>query len=157
MRPAGLALIGTTSLYGERPSQYDRIAVPVEHRAESEERRAGRASGGLRPPLALGGKCVRYEYLGRTLGLGTFHFGDRTVKELALLLAQSHRGQQVNSVFGEGVNPRLRKLRDGLNVASPGPSPEGRGGTDGLGNPSYGRGGRGWCMGRRWWRTCGSI
>jgi hypothetical protein len=25
------------------------------------------------------------------------------------------RGQQVNSVFGEGVNPRLRKIRDGLN------------------------------------------
>jgi hypothetical protein len=33
-----------------------------------------------------------------------------------LLLAQSKRGQQVNSVFGEGVNPRLRKLRDGLDA-----------------------------------------
>ena len=105
VRPAELALIGTTSLYGERPSQYDRIAVPVGGAS-------GGDSGGLRPPIALGGKCVRYEYLGRTLGLGTFHFGDQTVKELALLLAQSHRGQQVNSVFGEGVNPRLRKLRD---------------------------------------------
>ena len=78
----------------------------------------GKSSGGLRPPLAFGGKCVRYEYLGRTLGLGTFHFGDRTVKELALLLAQSHRGQQVNSVFGEGVNPRLRKLRELMNPAA---------------------------------------
>ena len=29
-------------------------------------------------------------------------------------MAQLKRGQQVNSVFGEGVNPRLRKLRDGL-------------------------------------------
>src|SRR5947209_20596735 len=33
-----------------------------------------------------------------------------------VLLAQSKRGQQVNSVFGEGVNPRLRKLRDGLDA-----------------------------------------
>src|SRR5947209_2576563 len=33
-----------------------------------------------------------------------------------LLLAQFKRGQQVNSVFGEGVNPRLRKLREGLDA-----------------------------------------
>ena len=26
-----------------------------------------------------------------------------------------------------------------------------------MGNPSYGSRGRGWCTGRRWWRTCGSI
>ena len=56
-----------------------------------------------------------YEYLGRTQGVGTLHFGLQTVVELALLLAQSHGGQRVNSVFGEGVNPRLRKIRDGLN------------------------------------------
>jgi hypothetical protein len=48
--------------------------------------------------------------------IGTFQFGDQTVSELALLLSQSKRGQQVNSVFGEGVNPRLRKLRDGLDA-----------------------------------------
>lgn len=58
----------------------------------------------------------RYEYLGRTRGVGTFQFNDRTVAELAVLLAQSKRGQQVNSVFGEGVNPRLRKVRDGLDA-----------------------------------------
>lgn len=32
------------------------------------------------------------------------------------MLAQPKRRQQVNSVFGEGVNPRLRKLRDGLDA-----------------------------------------
>jgi hypothetical protein len=57
---------------------------------------------------------LAWKYLGRTLGMGTFQFGDRTVAQLALLLAQSRRGQKVNSVFGEGVNPRLRKIRDGL-------------------------------------------
>ncbi len=97
-RPADLAFIGTTSLYGQRPSQYDRISIPRDPRSPDS------------PP------GLRYEYLGRTRGIGTFHFNDRTVAELALLLAQSKRGQQVNSVFGEGVNPRLRKVRDGLDA-----------------------------------------
>jgi hypothetical protein len=57
---------------------------------------------------------IRYQYLGQTKGVGTFQFGDRTVEELARLLANSRHGQRVNSVFGEGVNPRLRKVRDGL-------------------------------------------
>lgn len=30
------------------------------------------------------------------------------------MLAQSQRGQQVNSVFVEGVNPRLHNIRNGL-------------------------------------------
>lgn len=97
-RPAELVFIGTTSLYGQRPSQYDRIRVPRD------------------PADADSGPGIRYEYLGRTRGMGTFQFGDQTVSELARLLAQSKRGQQVNSVFGEGVNPRLRKLRDGLDA-----------------------------------------
>ena len=96
-RAADLVFIGTTSLYGQRPSQYDRISIP--------EDIGSQASMGL-----------RFEYLGRTKGIGTFQFGDRTVAELAVLLAQSKRGQQVNSVFGEGVNPRLRKVRDGLDA-----------------------------------------
>jgi hypothetical protein len=97
-RAADLAFLGTTSLYGQRPSQYDRISIPRD------------------PSDPDSGPGLRYEYLGRTRGLGTFQFGDQTVAELALLLAQSKRGQQVNSVFGEGVNPRLRKLRDGLDA-----------------------------------------
>ena len=97
-RPADLVFIGTTSLYGQRPSQYDRISIPRD--PESSEARPG----------------LRYEYLGRTRGIGTFQFNDRTVAELAVLLAQSKRGQQVNSVFGEGVNPPLRKIRDGLDA-----------------------------------------
>lgn len=92
-RSADLVFIGTTSLYGQRPSQYDRIVFPTND-----------------------GKCLRYLYLGKTLGLGTFQFGEQTVSELATLLAQGNHGQQVNSVFGEGVNPRLRKIRDGLDA-----------------------------------------
>src|SRR5262245_23893197 len=89
-RPAHLVLIGTTSLYGQRPCQYDRITFPYAT------------------------DCIRYEFLGRTLGLGTSQFSKKTVEALTRLLQHSARGQQVNSGFGEGVNPRLRKLRDGL-------------------------------------------
>src|SRR3989442_11617867 len=66
------------------PCQYDRVTFPH---------------------MGADGKRVvlRYEYLGRTQGLGTFHFGEQTVKDMGLLLAQSQRGQQVNSVFGEGA------------------------------------------------------
>jgi hypothetical protein len=97
-RAADLVFIGTTSLYGQRPSQYDRISIPCD------------------PEAVDGGPGLRYQYLGKTRGLGRFQFGDQTVADLALLLAQSKRGQQVNSVFGEGVNPRLRKVRDGLDT-----------------------------------------
>ncbi len=105
VRAADLVCLGTTSLYGVRPSQYDRINVEwggsPRRRGDTEEVTEKR--GG-----------IRYEYLGRTAGLGTFQFGEQTVAELAVLLAQSKGGQRVNSVFGEGVNPRLRKLRDGF-------------------------------------------
>jgi hypothetical protein len=95
-RAADLAFIGTTMLYGQRPSQDNRIKIPRV------------------PDSADSGPGLRYEYLGRTRGLGTFQFNDQTVAALAALLAQSKGGQKVNSVFGEGVNPRLRKIRDGL-------------------------------------------
>ncbi len=97
VRAADLVFLGTTSLYDQRPTQYDRISVPC----DPDDPRAG---------------GVRYEYLGRTKGVGTFQFGPRTVAELSRLLTQSRRGQRVNSVFGEGVNPRLRKVRDGLDL-----------------------------------------
>ena len=93
-RPADLAIIGTTSWYGQRPCQYDRISIPC---------------------ACAGGNSqdsMRYAYLGRTLGLGTIQFGDETVKAFAEFLRQSSNGLQVNSVFGEGANPRLRKIRE---------------------------------------------
>jgi hypothetical protein len=94
VKSADLVFIGTTSLYGQRPNQYDRITV---------------ACGN-------GKDTIRYEYLGRTSGVGTFQFSERTVRQLELLLAHSRTGTRVNSVFGEGVNPRLRKIRGALDL-----------------------------------------
>lgn len=95
-RPAHLVYISTTSLYGRRPNQYDRIAVPIDR---------------IQPGT---GGSLRFEYLGRTKGIGTFQFGNQTVDEMKSLIEQTSQGQRVNSVFGEGVNPRLRKIREGL-------------------------------------------
>jgi uncharacterized protein DUF4338 len=91
-----LVLLGTTSLYGERLNQYHRVQVP-----------AG-VAGGKTP--------IRYIYLGESSGFGSSHFCRETVEEIQFLLSQSSKGRRVNSIFGEGVSPRLRKIRDGLDL-----------------------------------------
>jgi len=98
VRPPRLVCLTTTSLYGAGSSQYNRIAIPCE-------------KAGGQP-----GEQIRYACLGETIGFGTGHFGPVTVQELTRVVEQSAHGQRVNSVFGEGVNPRLRKVRDGLDA-----------------------------------------
>lgn len=98
VRSPRLVCLTTTSLYGVGSSQYNRIAIPCEQ-------------AGGRP-----GEQIRYVRLGETMGFGTGHFGAVTVQELTRVLEQSANGQRVNSIFGEGVNPRLRKVRDGLDT-----------------------------------------
>jgi hypothetical protein len=97
VRPSELVFINTTSLYGQRPNQYDRIRIPCNLITDGSE------------------DVIRYKYLGQTKGIGTFHFSEQTVKELSILVSQGKQGQRVHSIFGEGVNPRMRKIRDGLN------------------------------------------
>jgi hypothetical protein len=103
VRPANLAFIGTTSLYGERPNQYDRTSYPCE------------IVGGQR------GESVRYRYLtsperSRTSGVGTFQFGRDTKAAIEKFMSSTTNGRRVNNVFGEGTSPKLRSLRDGLNA-----------------------------------------
>jgi hypothetical protein len=103
VRPANLVFIGTTSLYGERPNQYDRTSYPCD------------VIGGPR------GESVRYRYLtshgrSRTSGVGTFQFGRDTKAAVEKYLSSTTNGRRVNNVFGEGTSPKLRSLRDGLNT-----------------------------------------
>lgn len=103
IRPANLAFIGTTSLYGERPNQYDRTSYPCE------------IVGGPK------GETVRYRYLTgsektRTSGVGTFQFGRDTKIAIETFMSSTTNGKRVNNVFGEGTSPKLRSLRDGLNA-----------------------------------------
>jgi len=98
VRPPHLVFLGTTSLYPTEPTQYTRVHIPAER------------LGGVR------GEAVRYRLLGSTSGFGTFQFSDETVEALAVALSQTSRGQRVNSIFGEGTSPRMRKIRDGLDL-----------------------------------------
>jgi hypothetical protein len=96
VRTPRLVLLGTTSLYGMASSQYNRLRVPTE------------VLGGTQ------GEFLEYKELGRSTGFGSFHFSTKTFDEIEVLLAQHQNGRPVNSIFGEGVNPKLRKLRTGL-------------------------------------------
>ncbi len=98
VREPGLVLLCTTSLYGRGSSQYNRIKVPAE------------LVGGSR------GTILQYEELGESLGYGSYHFSKETMTIMGLLLAQGQNGLRVNSIFGEGVNPLMRKLRLALDT-----------------------------------------
>lgn len=96
VRPSDLVFVGTTSLYGERPCQYDSISIPAEH------------LGGMR------GKNIKYRFIDDTVGWGTFQFSDATTKAIMSYVKSENNGQRVNYVFGEGANPKMRALREGL-------------------------------------------
>jgi len=97
VRASKLVLLGTTSLYGVGSSQYNRIKIPAER---------------------LGGNAedvIRYEELGRSEAFGTSQYSEETVDALVDLVQQSD-AQRVNSIFGEGVSPKLRKVRQALDL-----------------------------------------
>ena len=95
-RGTDLVLLMTTSLYGAGSSQYNRIRLPC-------AKVGGSAS-----------QTITYASLGLTAGYGTSQFADETVEALARVTSQETEGQRINSFFGEGTNPRLRKVREGL-------------------------------------------
>jgi hypothetical protein len=91
-----LVLLSTTSLYGVASSQYNRVRIPADE------------VGGT-PGLQL-----RYKDLEKTSGYGLYHISMQTVEAMEVLLARAQLGREVNSIFGEGVNPKLRKVRAAL-------------------------------------------
>jgi hypothetical protein len=95
-REARLAFVGTTSLYGTGSSQYNRLFWPASTMGGAEDRRMG------------------FYKLGRSRSFGTSHFSDETVDALVRLSEHTGGLIRVNSLFGEGVSPRLRKVRLGL-------------------------------------------
>lgn len=90
IKPADLCLLTTTSLYGSGSSQYNRLRL-------------------LRNDAALD-----WRRIGESEGFGTVHMSRETVeavREVAIL----RRGMRnVNNHFGEGANPLMRQLREGL-------------------------------------------
>jgi hypothetical protein len=97
IRTPKLVLLGTTSLYGVGSSQYNRISIPTNP--------LGGTAGGV----------IRYEKLGYSEAFGSSQYSDETVEALVDLVQQSD-AQRVNSIFGEGVSPKLRKVRQALDL-----------------------------------------
>jgi hypothetical protein len=85
-----VVFLDTTSLFEVASAQYDRIRVPTPN---------GR---------------IEYEELGRTRGYGSIQFGPRTRQRLAQVTEFEEGRQVVRGRFGEGVAPRMRKIRRGL-------------------------------------------
>ena len=96
-RQSSLAYVGTTSLYGCGSSQYNRIRIPKEVSPTAVEE-------------------IRFEELGRSRSYGTSHLSTRSMQMLVSLAEQQENGRRINSIFGEGVNPKLRKARQGLDA-----------------------------------------
>lgn len=95
-RRSNLVFVGTTSLYGSGASQYNRIRILPE------------VLGGLSP--------IEFRQLGRSKSFGTSHLSAESVRALVRLAEQTARGARVNSIFGEGVNPKFRKVRHGFDL-----------------------------------------
>ncbi len=98
VRKPELVYLGTTSLYGNGSSQYNRVKIPAE------------VLGGNRNDNLV------YRDLGHSVSFGTSQFSDDTVEALVECMRQSTYGERVHSIFGEGVSPRLRKVREGLDL-----------------------------------------
>lgn len=98
IRDSRLAFVGTTSLYSTGSSQYNRLFWPAT------------AMGGD-PSATIG-----FVPIGRSQSFGTSHFSDDTISSFVRLSALEGSGVRVNGLFGEGVSPRLRKVRLGLTV-----------------------------------------
>jgi hypothetical protein len=96
-RPAELRVLTTTSLYGAGSSQYNRLRL--------------RASD--HPGLKAD---ITWQRLDRTAGFGTVHLSQETVRMLRTLSEQEYRARRINNRFGEGTSPRLRQVREGLEV-----------------------------------------
>jgi hypothetical protein len=97
-RKAQLVLLCTTSLYGSALSQYSRVKVPAE---------------------VIGGRPhekIEYRSIGLSEGFGSFHISQETLGLMATLIGRSKEARKVNSIFGEGVNPLMRKIREGLEL-----------------------------------------
>jgi hypothetical protein len=97
-RKPRLVALTTTSLYGASLNQYTRLTIPL-------------VELGLGPD-----EVVRFKNLEKTEGLGSYHLSASTVDEIEVYLSQLAEGHRVHSIFGEGVNPRMRKIRAGLDA-----------------------------------------
>ncbi|WP_420640462.1 Druantia anti-phage system protein DruA [Candidatus Leptofilum sp.] len=96
IRPAELAFIGTTSLYRVGSSQYNRLRLPANL-------------------LKQDAPEIRWQNIGETSGYGTLHISRDTLQSLEEA-ASTNGNVYVHHIFGEGASPKLRAVRQALNI-----------------------------------------
>lgn len=94
-RDNALVYLGTTSLYVHGSSQYNRLRLPARTIADDQAE-------------------IAFHAIGQTSGFGTVQFSAETSKAVDAFLSAENDFKEVNSVFGEGTSPKLRKLKMGL-------------------------------------------
>ena len=94
-RDNALVYLGTTSLYVHGSSQYNRLRLPA---------------GTIAPDQS----DITFHAIGQTSGFGTVQFSPDTSRAVDVFLSAENDFKEVNSVFGEGTSPKLRKLKMGL-------------------------------------------
>ena len=94
-RKPDLVLLCTTGLFAGGSSQYNRVRLPAI--------RAGGAGGE-----------IRYHHLDSETEFATFHISEATMDEMRKYSEQWHDGSRVHGIFGEGVNPKMRKIVESL-------------------------------------------
>jgi hypothetical protein len=97
-RPAELVVLTTSGIYAGRSSQYNRLAMDWPVRGQHSTRK------------------IRFQDCGQTESYTTLHFSKRSVDLLQKGFELENRYRHVNSKFGEGVSPRLRKIRQQLDA-----------------------------------------
>lgn len=96
-KPAELRILTTTSLYGLGSSQYNRLGLKAaEHWGIPHD--------------------IRWKAIATSNGYGTLHLGADTLHALRHLSERRHDARRINNRFGEGTSPRLRQVREGLDV-----------------------------------------
>ena len=94
-RQPALALLTTSSLYAVGSAQYNRVRIPGDLANREGE--------------------IRYERVGTTDSFGTSQFASDTLESLVAVARLANSKQRVvNNLFGEGMSPKLRSLRMGL-------------------------------------------
>ncbi|WIV68933.1 Druantia anti-phage system protein DruA [Natrialbaceae archaeon AArc-T1-2] len=89
-KPNELVFLDTTGLFEIGSAQYDRIRVPNKNGQ------------------------IEYNQIGYTEGYGSIQFGPETRKRLSQVTQLEEGRKVVRGRFGEGVSPRIRKIRRGL-------------------------------------------
>ena len=90
MKNNELVFLDTTGLFKVGSAQYDRVRVP--------------ASNGQ----------IEYKEIGKTSGYGSVQFGPKARQRLAAVTEMLENRQAVKGRFGEGIAPKMRKIRRGL-------------------------------------------